>query len=85
MQNIMAPNNFTWPLINDNITQGDRKVLADFCLHGERFTNGPKVKEFEKIYPKSKCFIVDGEVFSWYGPRILKLENELLRIRKINN
>lgn len=43
------------------------------------------VKEFEKIYPKSKCFIVDGEVFSWYGPRILKLENELLRIRKINN
>lgn len=42
-------------------------------------------KEFEKIYPKSKCFIVDGEVFSWYGPRILKLENELLRIRKLNN
>jgi CDP-4-dehydro-6-deoxyglucose reductase, E1 len=50
MQNIMAPNNFTWPLINDNITQGDRKVLADFCLHGERFTNGAKVKEFEKIW-----------------------------------
>jgi CDP-6-deoxy-D-xylo-4-hexulose-3-dehydrase len=46
----MAPNNFTWPLINDNITQGDRKVLADFCLHGERFTNGAKVKEFEKIW-----------------------------------
>lgn len=46
----MAVNNFTWPLINDNITQGDREVLADFCLHGERFTNGPKVKEFEKIW-----------------------------------
>ena len=48
--NFMAVNNFTWPLINDNITQGDREVLADFCLHGERFTNGPKVKEFEKIW-----------------------------------
>ena len=41
---------YSWPLINDNITQGDRKVLADFCLHGERFTNGAKVKEFEKIW-----------------------------------
>jgi CDP-4-dehydro-6-deoxyglucose reductase, E1 len=48
----MAANKFTWPLINDNITQGDREVLADFCLNGERFTNGPKVKEFEKIWSK---------------------------------
>jgi CDP-6-deoxy-D-xylo-4-hexulose-3-dehydrase len=46
----MAANNFTWPLINDNITQSDREILADFCLHGERFTNGAKVKEFEKIW-----------------------------------
>ena len=46
----MAANKFTWPLINDNITQGDREILADFCLNGERFTNGPKVKEFEKIW-----------------------------------
>jgi ABC-type Fe3+-hydroxamate transport system substrate-binding protein len=43
------------------------------------------LKEFEKIYPKSKCFVVDGEVFSWYGPRILKLESELQRILKLNN
>lgn len=39
---------FSWPLINDNITQSDRKVLSNFCLYGERFTNGAKVKEFEK-------------------------------------
>ena len=48
MQTTMAQNNFKWPLINDNITQSDRKVLSDFCLYGERFTNGTKVKEFEK-------------------------------------
>lgn len=42
--------NYTWPLINDNISKRDREVLADFCLHGERFTNGPKVKEFENIW-----------------------------------
>ena len=46
----MAQNNFTWPLINDNITQRDREVLADFCLNGKRFTNGEKVKEFEKDF-----------------------------------
>ena len=39
---------FNWPLINNNISQTDREVLADFCLNGERFTNGPKVKEFEQ-------------------------------------
>ncbi len=48
MQTTMAQNNFNWPLINDNITQNDRKVLSDFCLYGQRFTNGTKVKEFEK-------------------------------------
>jgi CDP-4-dehydro-6-deoxyglucose reductase, E1 len=42
--------NFNWPLINDNITQRDREVLADFCLNGKRFTNGEKVKEFEKVW-----------------------------------
>jgi CDP-6-deoxy-D-xylo-4-hexulose-3-dehydrase len=41
---------FNWPLINDNITQNDREVLADFCLNGKRFTNGEKVKEFEQIW-----------------------------------
>ena len=38
--------------LNDNISQTDREVLADFCLNGERFTNGPKVKEFENIWSK---------------------------------
>ena len=50
MQTTMVKNNFSWPLINDNITQRDREVLADFCLNGKRFTNGEKVKEFEKAW-----------------------------------
>lgn len=44
--------NYTWPLINNNITQSDRQILAEFCLNGERFTNGEKVKEFEKVWSK---------------------------------
>jgi len=46
----MEQNKFSWPLINDNITQKDREVLADFVLNTNRFTNGPKVKEFEKSW-----------------------------------
>jgi CDP-6-deoxy-D-xylo-4-hexulose-3-dehydrase len=41
---------FKWPLINDNITQSDREVLSDFVLTTDRFTNGPKVKEFEHAW-----------------------------------
>ena len=41
---------FNWPLINDNVTPEDRKVLSDFILSGQRLTNGAKVKQFEKIW-----------------------------------
>jgi CDP-6-deoxy-D-xylo-4-hexulose-3-dehydrase len=44
--------NYKWPLINDSITNNDRKVLSDFCLNAERFTNGKKVKEFEQEWSK---------------------------------
>ena len=38
----------TWPLMKDNMTLGDRVSMAKFCLFSKRFTNGPKVREFEK-------------------------------------
>jgi len=41
---------FKWPLINDNITQKDREILAKFVIETNRFTNGPKVKEFERVW-----------------------------------
>ena len=43
---------FKWPLINDNISQKDKEVLSDFILNSNRFTNGPKVKEFEEAWSK---------------------------------
>ena len=43
---------FKWPLINDNITEDDKKVLSDFILNTNRFTNGPKVAQFEKEWSK---------------------------------
>lgn len=41
---------YKFPLINDNITQSDKKVISDFVLSTNRFTNGPKVKEFEQAW-----------------------------------
>jgi len=46
----MSQNRFKWPLINDNISKNDKRVLADFILASNRFTNGPKVQEFERIW-----------------------------------
>ena len=43
---------YKWPLINDNITTLDRKVLSDFVLSNERLTNGKKVIEFENTWSK---------------------------------
>jgi len=42
---------FTWQLINDSITDSDKKALTDFInVPNQRFTNGVKVKEFEKAW-----------------------------------
>lgn len=39
---------FEWPLMKNNITIGDRIKLAKFALFSDKFTNGKKVRKFEK-------------------------------------
>jgi len=47
----MAQNRFTWPLINDNITMEDKLEMIKFISSPNvRFTNGPKVREFEQTW-----------------------------------
>ena len=44
-------NKFKWQLINDSITDSDKKAMVDFInTPNQRFTNGVKVKEFEKAW-----------------------------------
>lgn len=44
---------FTWPLINDNVTNEDKECLINFIKEPNvRFTNGEKVKEFEREWSK---------------------------------
>jgi ABC-type Fe3+-hydroxamate transport system substrate-binding protein len=41
-------------------------------LSSEPYPFGQKhIDEFKKILPKSKIILVDGELFSWYGSRLL--------------
>ncbi len=35
------------------------------------------VEELQRIYPESRIFLVDGEMFSWYGSRMLKVPDYL--------
>lgn len=47
----MQQNKFDWGLINNNISESDKKCLIDFISQPNvRFTNGEKVKEFEKCW-----------------------------------
>ena len=48
----MNESQYYWPLINNNISENDKKVLAHFILNTNRFTNGPKVSEFEQAWSK---------------------------------
>ena len=40
--------NYKWPLINDNVSQEDKRRLIEFLSASDvRLTQGEKVKEFE--------------------------------------
>ena len=47
----MQKNKFKWQLINDSITDDDKKAWTDFInTPNQRFTQGVKVKEFENAW-----------------------------------
>ena len=48
-----------------------------------KFTDKHRIK-YQKQYPKSKVVLVDGEMFSWYGSRILKAISYFSSLQKMN-
>ena len=49
----MLKTDYKWQLINDSITDGDKKALTDFInTPNQKFTNGVKVREFEAEWSK---------------------------------
>lgn len=61
-----------------------KKLDPDLCfLSSEPFPFKEKhVKDLQNILPNAKILIVDGEVFSWYGTRLLHLEAYVKKLRK---
>ena len=65
-------------LTNSSVLERYPKVASEVqpdlvFLSSEPFPFTEKhVKEFENHYPNAKVFIVDGEMFSWYGSRLKK-------------
>ena len=54
-----------WPLMKDCITQDDKDAMVEFINSTNRFTNGPRVKEFEKAWSdwlgcKHSLFVSSG-------------------------
>jgi CDP-6-deoxy-D-xylo-4-hexulose-3-dehydrase len=41
-----------WPLMHNSITWRDKYELIKFIVFSDRFTNGPKVREFEEAWSK---------------------------------
>ncbi|MEY4876319.1 MAG: hypothetical protein RL708_1468 [Bacteroidota bacterium] len=51
-------------------------------LSSEPFPFKEKQKQkFEKLFPTKKIVLVDGEMFSWYGSRLVKAADYFLKLR----
>ena len=74
---------FSWQLINDSITDSDKKALTDFInTPNQRFTQGEKVREFEDAWSKYlgceySVFVNSGASANYIMTSIMKEEKGL--------
>jgi ABC-type Fe3+-hydroxamate transport system substrate-binding protein len=61
-----------------------RELNPEICfLSSEPFPFKEKHKNgLQRILPESKILIVDGEMFSWYGTRMLKIPGYAMQLKK---
>ncbi|MFV0565233.1 MAG: ABC transporter substrate-binding protein [Flavobacteriaceae bacterium] len=63
-------NKSRYPKISLDEIEEDVEIIM---LSSEPYPFGPKHKKtFETHFPNAKILLVDGEMFSWYGPRLLQ-------------
>ena len=41
-----------------------------------------QIENIKDLLPQSHCMLVDGELFSWYGTRLIHLENKAISLMK---
>ena len=68
---------YKWPLMSNNILANDKKMLINYINRSNKFTNGPKVKEFEKKWSKwlgvkYSTFVNSGASANLISTHILK-------------
>ena len=70
-----------YPQINERELQ--EKTPDLILLSSEPFPFKEKhIDRFKKICPQSKALLIDGELFSWYGSRLIKAPSYFLSLRK---
>jgi ABC-type Fe3+-hydroxamate transport system substrate-binding protein len=70
-----------YPVITPMALQG--KSVDCLLLSSEPFPFKEKhVKDFKVLFPGSKVLIVDGEMFSWYGSRLIHAGEYFMNLRK---
>lgn len=79
-KNVFSKNIGRYPTINhDDLI---REIPEVVFLSSEPYPFKEKHKaEIKQLLPNSKIEIVDGEMFSWYGSRLLKTPNYLLQLK----
>jgi ABC-type Fe3+-hydroxamate transport system substrate-binding protein len=76
LKNVVCSNRYPVLSMEDMKSAGADYVL----LSSEPYPFGQKHREeLIPFFPGSKVLLADGEMFSWYGSRLLHLENYLLR------
>jgi ABC-type Fe3+-hydroxamate transport system substrate-binding protein len=75
-ENIFAGLNGRYPVLSaDDIAAHQPELIL---LSSEPFPfRETHVKKFQEISPSSRVMVVDGEMFSWYGSRLLKTPDYL--------
>ena len=68
---------YNWPLMKNNISQADKKVLIKFIRQSDDFTSGKKVLKFEKEWlkwlgVKYSTFVNSGASANFLSLKILK-------------
>lgn len=82
--NVIANNIERYPIISNYEIE---KMNPDFILlSSEPFPFKEKnCSEIQDLFPNSKVLLVDGEMFSWYGSRLLKASEYFNKLHQIIN
>ncbi|MEQ9167438.1 MAG: helical backbone metal receptor [Fulvivirga sp.] len=72
---------YRYPVLDDDELRSLHPEVV--LLSSEPFPFTEKhIEQFESLFPESQILIVDGEMFSWYGSRLLHIPDYLIQLRE---